>query len=54
MSQGRVLASLGLAVEEGPAVQVHLQPAIIHRGQGYGDLAAKLAEELCRYPSGLG
>ena len=54
MSKGRVLASLGLAVEEGPAVQVHLQPAVIYRGNGNGDLAAKLAEELRRYPSGLG
>ena len=54
ISQGRVLASLGLAVKEGPAVQVHLQSAIIYRGEGHSNIAAKLAEELRRYPSGLG
>ena len=54
MGQGWVLAVLGLAVEECPAVQVHLQAAIVHRGNGHGDFAAKLTEELCRYPSGLG
>ena len=47
------MATLGLAVEEGLAVQVDLQPAIVHGGDCYGELAMKLCEELSRYPSGL-
>ena len=49
-----VVASLGLAVEEGLAVQVYLQASVAHGGNGHGDVAMKLAEELSRYPSGLG
>jgi hypothetical protein len=52
--QCRVVAALGLAVEEGLAVQVDLQPAVVYGGYGYGELALKLCEELSRYPSGLG
>lgn len=47
-----VFAALGLAVEEGLAVQVDLQAAIVYRCDGYGKLASKLCEELSRYPSG--
>ena len=54
INQGRVLASLGLAVEKCPAVQVHLQPTVIHRCKCHRNTVAKLAEELRRYPSGLG
>ena len=53
MHQRRVLAPLGLSVEDGPTVQVHFQPTIIYWGNGYSNLTAKLAEELGRYPSGL-
>ena len=49
-----VAASLGLAVEEGLAIQIDLQPAIVHGGDGYGEIAFKLCEKLSRYPSGLG
>ena len=41
------------AVEDGLTVQHYLQTALSHRGQGYVQGAAKLCEELGRYPSGL-
>ncbi len=48
-----VVAALGFAVEEGLAVQVDLQSAIVYGYDGYGKLALKLGEEFSRYPSGL-
>ena len=47
------MAALGFAVEEGLAVQVDLQSAIVYGYDGYGKLALKLGEEFSRYPSGL-
>ena len=54
LGEGGVRAAVGVAVEESCAVVVDLKPAVAHGCEGDGQLTAKFAEELGRYPSGLG